>query len=199
MSERLFCLVLLVAAAGCGDIREPVIDVDNRRMVVVPFRDPLQYYFESPRGIRLARLVADQVDRAHQEDGDGVEAVAHEDLVAALRDDDPRTDLKFPYADVGRKTKADLVLTGNITRFEVPLKGDVGFLRGAGSVEIAVYETAKPEKALYKTTVSAIFPPEKWETGIGDAEVTEAEIESGLLAVLAKRIAEHFYPHEPEH
>ena len=94
--------------------------------------------------------------------------------------------------------EADVVLVGNITRFDSSLAGDVGFGRGAAAVEIQIIETAKPERPLYKATVTEIYPPDDIKSSGIDTEATPEEIESALLAALAKKIAQLFYAHPPE-
>jgi hypothetical protein len=167
-------------------------------MVVIPFRDPIHYHYESPRGNKLARAVAERLAAAHESDaGAAPAAVSIEELAAAVRDRDPK---EIPFPEVGRRTQADLVLLGHIARFETRRKGDVGFLRGAARVEIFVFETARPEKPLFKGPVEAVYPPEDYSSwgGVPIEEGAEDEIEAGLIASLANRIARLFYAHEAQ-
>jgi hypothetical protein len=198
-SKRRAALAVAAAAllaTSCSEI-EPVIPVEGRRMVIIPMRDELHFHYDSEIGTRLAHLVTDTLEAKHKEDSDCVDVVPYEHLIAALRDVDPR-DLSF--ADVGRRTKADLVLVGNVSRFETHLKGDIGFTRGAAKVDLVILETAHPERPLLRTSVSATFPPENYSQwgGFSGDEGGENEVREGLVALLRQRIAELFYAHEPE-
>jgi hypothetical protein len=188
--------LLLLGLTSCSEI-EPVIPVADRRMVVIPMRDDLHYYYESATGTELARAVTAQLEGASREDSDAVKVVPFEDLIESVRDVDTK-DLSF--ADVGRRAKADLILVGNIVKFDTRQKGDVGFVRGAAKVDLIVLETAHPEKPLYRTTVTATFPPEGYRGwgGYSGTEGDESDVRAGLLALTARRVAELFYPHQPE-
>lgn len=197
--RRAACAVaaLGLLAVSCSEIK-PIIPVEDRRIVVIPMRDELNAHYRSNVGNQLAKQVTDVLEAKRKEDSDCVDVVPYEHLVAALRDDDP---LNVSFADVGRRVHADLVLVGNISRFETRQKGDVGFVRGAAKVDLIILETAHPERPLMRTSVTAVFPPTEgyrsWG-GYSGEEGGEDEIRAGLMALLTRRVSQLFYPHDPE-
>lgn len=199
MDRRFFALAIAIALfEGCGDVIDPVVETEDRRIVVVPMKDGVQHYFESERGIRLARAVTAELQAARKARGDEVpEVVPIEQLALALGDVDVK-DLQ--PGEIGRRAKADLVVLGDITLFETRRAGDVGFFRGQASVLISIVDTARPEHPIAAIEVKASFPPEGYRSwgGLAATEGGEREIEQGLTLLLAKRIAQLFYPHEPE-
>ncbi len=170
-------------------------------MVVMPMKDRLQYYFDSPRGAKLAQLVTERLQAKRHElgKGDAIEVVPFEDLVYAVntRHLDPKD---IQPQDLGRMVKADLVLMGDLTQFETKIPGDVGLARGRAAVDLRVIEVAKPDRAFLKRTVKVAYPPEGHvSTGVlAPSEGGEEEIELGLVALLVDRIAQLFHVHEAE-
>lgn len=186
--------------AGCSDLEtiEAEVEPDAHRMVVMPMKDRLQYHFDSQRGIGLARLVTERILSERKKQGDdAMDVIAFEELeeqVAKLHTD-PK-DMK--PEDVGRMVKADYVLVGNIENFEPKIPGDVGFMRGRATVSFKVVDVAKPTRPVFSKKVDVKFPEEsRTSSGVlqtADADV--AQIEAGLMELLAKKIGEVFYPHE---
>ncbi len=196
LAAALACAAACALAQGCRSV-DPVIPVEGRRMVVIPFRDAIHYHYESPRGTKLARFIVARLSAAHEADPDeAIAVVPLEELVAAVGNDDPKD---FSFSEVGRRTRADVVLLGRIVGFETRRRGDVGFLRGIARAEIAVVETARPEPPLFTTTIDAIYPPEDYVHwgGLPIDEATEQDIEAGLIGALGEKIARLFYAHEP--
>jgi hypothetical protein len=188
--------LLPLAALSCSEI-QPVVRVDDRRMVVIPMRDTTHYYYESDTGTMLSRLICDHLQAVQNDAHSCVDVVPFDDLVLAVRDVEPKN-LKFP--EVARRVKADLILVGTVTRFETHRTDDVGFLRGRADVDVTVLDAVHPEKPLYKKVISAEFPPENYRDwgGYSSGEGDENDIKVGLMALLTKRISQLFYTHEPE-
>ncbi len=190
---------LVLLAPGCGDIVEPVVAIENRRLAVIPVRDEVEYYFDSERGIAVAELVARRLaDERRENPEDTIEVVPFSALVKALGAVDPK-DLSF--IDIGRRAKADLVLRGEIVKFETRRPGDGGLLRGVALADIAVLDVTREGVSVYEGRIQVNYPPEKRFEGFGALPATEgseAEVERGLLTLLAARVAELFYVHEPE-
>jgi hypothetical protein len=190
----------LAALAGCHDIVDPVFPVEEHRMVVIPFRGPDGYYFDSNTGAELAHGLDEHLaaKRAELGPAEVIDVVPFEDLVAASRrrNQDPKD---VAFADWGRMTNADLVLVGDITQFQSKIPGDVGFSRGRAIVNLKVIEVAKPDRAMYKKTITVAFPPENKMASTGILEQGgQEEVRAGLMLALVDEISKLFYPHEVE-
>jgi hypothetical protein len=188
--------IMPLAALSCSEI-QPVVPVEDRRMVVIPMRDAVSYYYESSTGNTLAKLVCEHLQAVRADSSDCVDVVPFDDLVLAVRDVDPKN---MKFTEVARRVKADLILVGNITRFETRREGDVGFIRGRCDVDVSVVETTHPEKPLYRKQISVTFPPENYHEwgGYSGDEGSEADIKVGLLALATKKISMLFYSHDPD-
>lgn len=188
----------LLLGASCSDkIAEPAIEPGSHRLVIIPFKDRLQPSFESDRGIALAQAVAEHLQAKRKELGEGevIEVVAFEDLVAAVqkRRDKPQD---IPLQDLGRAVNADLVLIGELPQFEPKVPNQIGYISGRATVSIQVRETVKPDRAILKQTYTVAFPPDDKSSWGGVAGGTQEEIEAGLILSLTKKIGELFYAHK---
>ncbi|MHC4830059.1 MAG: hypothetical protein ACYTFT_06845 [Planctomycetota bacterium] len=75
-------LTAVSLSAGCsGDLIEPAMDIDDRRMLIVPFKDQAYFYYESAIGTRLARSISRRLEDERKEyDDDVIEVVAFEEI-----------------------------------------------------------------------------------------------------------------------
>jgi hypothetical protein len=188
--------LLPLAATSCHDARtNTAVPIDGRRMVVIPMRDPVSYYFESPVGTRLAELISDHLEETRKDNSDCVNVVPFEDLKVALRDVNPKN---MRFTDIARRVKADMILVGNITTFDTHLAGDIGLVRGKCNLEIMVLETAHPERPILRNQYAFTFPPENYHTQgfYTPDQGSEEDVKAGLLALATKKISQLFYAHD---
>ncbi|MEZ0229087.1 MAG: hypothetical protein ACAI25_10720 [Planctomycetota bacterium] len=202
---------LSLAGSGCSsDILDPVIEIPEKRyVVVVPFRD-MNYDngFDSPLGSDLAT----RVTRLIKEKGEF--RVRPIQLVIELyQEDNPRN---LTAKEVAEKTKADYVIMGDVIRWRLADENMYGGLkRGSCSIDISIYETAdaamerldgtddkedlpkngRGRLAIAKKRVSAAFPQEYGMKEYGSYDMTDEQIETGLLNSAALQIAWILVPH----
>ncbi|GIW72071.1 MAG: hypothetical protein KatS3mg102_1613 [Planctomycetota bacterium] len=190
----------LVAPWGCAGhtVIDPVVDIEGRRLVVLPFAEAQLARYDSVRGNELARRIAERLLELRRVQGEDevVDVVRFEDLVAAVREVDPRT---LAPAAIGARTGADLVLLGEIVEYRTRLPGDVGLLRGRAEVELRVLDLrAGSQRPVFASRLRVVYPPEDGSGAgvLASGEADEAVIERGLQAALVRRIAELFTYHE---
>jgi hypothetical protein len=189
-SASILCvLVIVFAGAGCTDVVEPVVDVDGKTIVVVPFADRSYGRFDSPVGRTLARAVTAHLEERREEQGDEVPRVVNQKSLAE---------------SLGRVDPTGLEIDGNVLKFETRRAGDVGILRGLAEVEVRILDAAgkRPEGALCTRSFTVEFPSSEGfsidASGVlTGVEGTEEDIERGLIAEVAQKIAKLVYPHEP--
>ena len=181
--------------AGChAKVVEPVIRVKSRTLVVVPLSDRTRGHFESTTGMEVARVTTSVLaDHAEDEDYSVVPYKTLEDRLSEL---DPRT---LEFVDIGKKTDADTVIVGEMTRFETRQAGDIGIFRGLAHVRLRVYDLTKDGEVAHESEFEARFPVGYYTTGtVGATEMSEEEVRRGLIKSTALKLAQHFYEHEDE-
>jgi hypothetical protein len=208
----LFALTLLsFTGTGCGafggDIIDPAIEIpDSRYVVVVPFRD-MNYDngFDSPLGADLAT----RVTRFLKEKGDF--KVRPIETVLELYQENPRN---LTAKEVAEKTGADYVVMGDVLKWRHADENTFGLKRGSSTIDISVYETAsaamerlsggdkedlpkngRGRLALAKRRVASAFPQEYGMKEYGSTDMSDDQIESGLLNTSALQIAWLLVPH----
>jgi hypothetical protein len=177
-------------------------------VVVVPFRD-MNYDngFDSPLGADLA----ERLTRVLKEKADfRVKPV--EVVVELYQEGNPRN---LTAREVAEKTKADYVVMGDVIRWRLADENTFGLKRGSCSIDISVYETAAAAEerlsdskdkddlpkngrgrlALAKRRVSAAFPQEYGMKEYGSTDMSDQQIETGLLNTSAVQIAWLLIPH----
>jgi hypothetical protein len=205
-------VLLPLFSSGCksGDIIDPVIEIpDKRVLVVVPFRDEqFDNGFNSPRGCELAERVTKLLKSKAEF------KVRSQDVVISLYDDNNPT--KLSARDVARLTKADYVLMGDVLKWR--LKDDdmaSPVYRGSCVMELSLYETAdaaaerlKDDKdkddvpanghgrlAFAKRRVTASFPHEYGLSDVGTYAMSEEQIDGGLTNSAAQQVSWLFLAH----
>jgi hypothetical protein len=187
---------ILPLIPGCslfqGDLIDPVIDVEGKRLAVIPFKDRLNPYFESEPGTQMAETIAYNLQKNAEE-----LRVVDFNLLNALsqKEDLSRCTLE----EIGRKLRANLLLIGDIKTFSTRQRGEVGILRGKAVIDLRAIDLAAEGKVAWKGRVEVHYPakgPASW--GISTTEATEEDIRYGLIRRAAKKIAEKFYPHEDD-
>jgi hypothetical protein len=205
-------LLLPTFASGCksGDIIDPVIEIPEKRvLVVVPFRDEqFDNGFNSPRGCDLAERVTKLLK------GKAEFKVRSQDRVVALYDDNNPTALSA--RQVADKTNADYVLMGDVLKWRLKDEDMASpVFRGSCVIELSLYETAsaaqerlKDDKdrddvpvngrgrlAFAKRRVTATFPHEYGLGDVGSYSMSEEQIDAGLLNSAATQVAWLFLAH----
>jgi hypothetical protein len=209
----LFALALLsLSGTGCftgNDIIDPVIEIPEKRfVVVVPFRD-MNYDngFDSPLGSELAS----RLTRLLKEKGEFRVRPAQV-VIELYQDGNPR---QLTAKEVAEKTKADYVIMGDVIRWRLADENTFGLKRGSTSIDLSVYETAdaalerldgtddvedlpkngRGRLAIAKKRVSASFPQEYGMKDVGSYDLTDEQIENGLMNAAAIQMSWLFVPH----
>jgi hypothetical protein len=193
-------LALGAALTGClsDPIIDPVVDIDDRKLLILPFSDAHFARYDSGRGNVLAKRIADSLaeKRRVQGEDDVIDVVRFEELVTAVRDVDPR---ELEPREVASRTRSDYVLVGEIEKYETRRKGDVGVIRGTAAVVFDVIDVStQADRPIFSTRIVMQFPPDDY-TMAGVMPLTEGDeqaIDAGLMMRLTSRIAELFTYHE---
>ncbi len=195
---------IALSAAGCGpDLVEPVVPVDGRKVLVVPFSERSQASFDSINGLDLAEAVTVRLTREREAQGDDVpEPIPQAKLQEVLARVDPST---LKPDDIGRRAGANLVVAGQLKKFETKRPGDVGILRGTAEAEVRILDAARTgaDGTLYSGTLVVQYPPtegfdvDSWGAG-ATTEINEEQMRRALVSLLSKEIAQLLYPHEAE-
>jgi hypothetical protein len=204
-------IVLSALVSGCtsGDIIDPSVEIPEKRsLVVVPFRDPeYDNGFDSPRGSDLATRVTKLLKEKAEF------RVKSVDVVIQLYEEGNARNLTAK--EVAQKTGADYVLMGDVVRWRLADENTFGLKRGTSSIDVSLYETydaanerikddkdredlPKPGRgrlALAKRRVSASFPNEYGMKDIGTYDMSDDQIETGLLNSSAIQVAWLLIPH----
>ena len=111
---------ILPLIPGCslfqGDLIDPVINVEGKRLAVIPFKDRLHPYFESEPGTLMVETIVYNLQKNAQD-----LRVVDFDLLNALsqKEDLSRCTLE----EIGRKLRANLLLIGDIKTFSTRQRG----------------------------------------------------------------------------
>lgn len=192
-------LGLLALASGCSDMVEPAMEIEGRRMVIVPMRDRHFGFYQCENGVRLAQGVTRSLEKTREQEGDdeAIEVVPFGELVRAVSDTAPED---VPFEDVCRRTKADLILLGTIEEYTGQVQGDVGVIRGRARVRVQVKRADDlAGSPVLDTHVSASYPPDDDYRNFGFIPTTEGDeemIDRALMAVLIGKVADLFRWHE---
>ena len=186
---------LLMVLCGCVDgvvgnpryeTVEREVNIDGKKVVVVPFRDVQDIYFESVDGNELTERVGHQM-RIHLPKTKFVSALP-------IRKKYGPVELEVvPVEQLGEVVRADLVLVGNLKEFSTQEPKTTGILRGTCRVELDLYDVAQ-KRSIWRRSLTLHYP----ERGVGvpSTDTTPEKIREGLTKLTADAIAKRFYTYK---
>ena len=164
-------------------------DLSNKTIVVIPFKDQQNNYFDSQTGIDLANAVVGEFLQWRKETK--MKDVKDAGQVRLLF---PNRDLaSVGWANVGRQVGAQLVLVGDIQRFTLRDPGTIGLVRGTCRLNFTIIDVDKGGPAFAKQL--AVYCPDRG-AGIAESSVDMEEFRQQLLAQAAHSVVKTFYTYE---
>jgi hypothetical protein len=192
-SVTLSCLAVMLLATGCSlvptiayiikpeDTPAEFDGLNGKRVAVICKATSLEYTQPT-----VGREVALQVGALLAEHGSKIEVVDERELADWTDKHDWDN-----YAEVGRALKADMVVGIDIDRFETS-RGST-LLQGQAAVRLSVHDINKNLVVWTKTPAPVTTPPSMLESG---STAHEAEFRRRFIAMVADRIAHHFYDYD---
>jgi hypothetical protein len=207
MLRAVLAVACLVALSGCGvfgdDIIDPIVTIPSEKtLVVVPFKDEdFRDYCQSPRGADLALRVSKILEGKAE-----CKVKPIEEVIALFDDKNPR---ELSLQEIADKVDADYLFLGDVRTWRTQDPGAINLLHGTSVIDIQIFERyVKPEKGapepknkkgrvVRSAEVSANFPNEYGMGDVGEPSVghTHEEVDLGLRAVTARRVAQLMYGH----
>lgn len=152
-------LALAFGTSGCSSTQhviEPEFQIEEARLMVVPFRTQRLWHYESPEGNALARIVR----LALQRQCDEVLLVADEPVADAIHS---VLEERVPWQQIGQQAGATLILTGKIDRTTFSDPKTPGMLQGRLVGDYQIHDVASGRVVFRREF--RIRVPENPETG----------------------------------
>ncbi|TET33056.1 MAG: hypothetical protein E3J72_17915 [Planctomycetota bacterium] len=193
--KRLCLILSLLIAVGCSSITfDPPVPFKEggSKMIIIPFRQGDHiHHFESPKGREIAERMAALINKNARK---GTYKIVHisaisKEMMEELRNSRPD---KIDWAKVGRAAEADLVFSGNITKFEVQKPGDVNLFAGTCKVNVFVIGS-EDNSRLYDQSHMVRHPEGKFELPF-DIDSDASKMRHQLILKTAYTCAKPFYP-----
>lgn len=189
-------LVLMLPVVLCGCDGELVgnpryetiqreVNIDGKQVVVIPFKDAQDTYFESSDGNELTEKVAYQM-RVHMPKTRFVSSLPIRQKF------DPTEMEALPTEELGEAVRADVVLLGRLEEFSTQEPKTTGILRGTCRVELELFDV-RGKQSTWRKSLTIQYP----ERGVGipAGDTTPEAIRDGLMKLAADTIAKKFYTH----
>ncbi|MCI0652049.1 MAG: hypothetical protein L0Z55_09210 [Planctomycetes bacterium] len=178
---------LLLFCSGCSlfdalfreEQTTPAYDVRGKTILVVPFRDATLWHGESELGHEMSRNLLYWLQQC-----ENVESLFNTEIDTELANtlDDP------DWCGYGRRTEAELVVTGKVDSFSCSDPKTIGMMRGNLNVTFEVWDVAANALG-YKQSISVIYPPDLESGSIEIAlDQNEQDFRRQVFAEAAERI-----------
>lgn len=152
-------VALALCTGGCSNTQhviEAEFQLEEARLMVVPFRTERLWHYESPEGNALARIIR----LALQKQCDEVLLVADEPVADAIHG---VLEDQVPWQQIGQRAGASLILTGKIDRTTFSDPKTPGMLQGRLVGDYQIHDVAT-ERVVFRREFR-IRVPENPETG----------------------------------
>jgi len=189
-------LVVPFLFCACDTFHKPVYPVEERKLLLVPFRDlSVRFghgYDESDRGKQVVEALRRWAERETVPafaDAQTTEAVVRE-LREWTKDGISRKD----WRGLLRGVDTDLVLVGEIRELKPRDANAVGFFKGRANARYSLIDASTGEEAYRSTEVSVEYP-RSTDFGIplSEFDTKPQDIERGLLRALGEAVAKELY------
>ena len=193
---------LLLAAIGCREYYQmqglhkvkAQYDPDGKKMVIIPFNDPISDYFESPEGRTITEHAGDYIS------GHDIAPVVYEEPFptgARAAYDEHKADLLMALKAVADATESDLVLIGQIISIHDGKPEDVGIVKGWMFVSARLYDMKEGARPVWHIRSKKIVYPEglAYEAGFPETDLPRAELRQAMLVKAGETIGKAFHTH----
>ncbi|MBI4587053.1 MAG: hypothetical protein HY717_23825 [Planctomycetes bacterium] len=186
----------MVFLCGCREFTDPKFDLGDRKLIVVPFREPAAklWYGASPRGQGLAEAFRMWVENewASNFDDSPEAAEAVRNLANWTGDKIITEDWKRLLIEV----EADALIIGEILEFKHKQPNDVNIFQGSAKMKYEVIN-CRTGKPLYRSPEREVKFPVQGETDVPisvfEYQNKPQEIELGLIRTLGERLGKDLY------
>ena len=190
------------------------VNLDGRQVVVIPFKDAEQGYFESADGNDLTERVAHQM-RIHMPKTRFASAM---EVRQKLQGEPPKVlnetvsqralkaiEQQAQYMaaadklqsaspqEMGKVVRADVVLLGTLKEFSTQEPNTTGILRGTCRIELELYDMTR-NQTTWSGSLTVNYPERGVGVPLGDT--TPERIRDRLMTLSADTIAKKFYTHK---
>lgn len=186
---------------GCRNFEKPKYDVDDRRILLVPFRDLAvkhgHGFGESERGRRAVEAFRNWTEK--NASPDFADRQTTEQVVRELREwpKDALTPMDWKKLTIGIDT--DLVLLGEIRKLRTTDPKSVGFYKGEIVGGYFLIDTRTGREAYRSTEIKLEYPPPKnVDIPITQFGAEPEEIVQGLLKALGEKVGKDLYGYYSE-
>ncbi len=185
--------LLAALATGCSlvptiayiikpeDVAAEFDELNGKRVVVICRAASLEYAHPT-----VARDLSVRVGELLRKNGKKVEVVDERELADWIDKNE-----WHDYREVGRATKADMVVGIDLERFELT-QGQT-LLQGQADVRLAVYDVPRNLRVWEKPVPTVKFPP---NTPVSIQDRQEDDFRRQFIGVLADRVARYFYAYD---
>jgi hypothetical protein len=202
-SIRIACPILILALlSGCNSLYrfqgkhevKAQYEPKGRKMLIIPFKDPISEYFESAEGGVIAESAGDYIQKNKitpaQYGGFLPRSVqtAFEQNKAVLGD---------ALKAVADCTDCDLVLIGQIDMLRLRDPRNVGVVRGEMILTAQLFEVTDEPKLVWAMPRKQVYYPEgrEYESGVPILDIPEITLKLGMLNTAGEKIGKAFHDH----
>ena len=180
----------LLTTCGCNafykveDVEpEAGADLQDLRVLVVPFREESRWYGESATGKALASGL-ERVIRLNC----GAEFLSSDERRAVLNDIIDSTDPTIPWTELARKHNLEAIVTGDIVHRSYGQQQIVGMVAGRMTVLVEIW---RPEGNTFSQEFTETYPKDPEHGEIAPSfEQTRGEVEAKLLGLISKQLGD---------
>ena len=161
------------------------VDLDNKTVAVIPFREYDGKYFESELGTLMTEKIRNQM-RANMPKTRFASALP-------VRQKMEESTEEMTLSQMGEAANADVVIVGRIKEFRTKDPGAIGYFRGTCELELTVYNVAG--NVPIKKWTPTVYYPERG-AGVSMTDLTEQQVHDNMVKYTADFIAKKFYTYK---
>jgi len=194
--RRPLALAALSLLPGCSTYEKPKFEVDDRRLLVVPFRDlSVRYghgYGESNRGKKVVEAMRNYAERNF--DPNFTDASSSDLVLRELQEWSKEKITTRDWKNLMAGVDADLVLIGEIRELRNRDPRTIGIYKGTLEGGYTVID-ARSGRALYSSTSIKVEypPPKKIELPLTEFGSEGEDIEKGLLKHFGEKVGKELF------
>ena len=198
-------LFLLAGLPSCRSFEKPKFDVNDRYLLLVPFRDlsvPHGHgYGESDRGVKVIEAFRNWAEKNC--DPRLSEPAATNAVIRSLREwtrEGKPTFKDWKNLLAGLPGHVDLILIGEIQEFRLRDPKSIGFFKGTVKAVYSLINSRTGREEYRSTPVSLEYPAPKGDIEVPMSEfgTKPEEIEKGLIHVLGQQIGKDLFGYYSE-
>ena len=167
----------------------------KRKMLVIPFSDPVFSYFESKEGSELAQDVGDYVRRQRITD------VMYETFFPAsmktlYKEKSAESPEIQAWMALAKEMDCELIVVGQIEDYMAGGEKNVNIVSGTVTFQVQVYDVKQPEANVWRLPSTTVTFPEGWEyADLPRNDMPPVKLRHMLLNKAAEKIGQCFHDH----